>query len=333
MFTLNAHITIGPYSFTGVHEVRVRRSLNNYTETATIKIPTSARLRQAPGVSTTVQTAEAIQAKMPVTIRLGYDGDLRTEFEGFVGRVNFASPVEIECEGYFQPLKYTSYEQNFEDVKLEALLEYLLSKIPKDLGYFLSPDIPDAPLGRFYCDNRTGTEILDELAKDGFAVYFRGKTLFAGLQYTSVFDTVKYRLGWNVIKDNELKFRRQEDVRVRINAIYIKPDNTRISTSVGPARGAERTMYFTNISAKEDAAIRTELKARAENELQKISYDGYEGKITTFLKPFALQGDTAELEDPVYPERNGNYVIEATEVRFGMNGARRQLNLGIKITR
>lgn len=331
MFALTCHITIGPYTFTSVNHVSVRRSLHNFTETAVIKLPASARLKAATLPSTTVQTAEAIQAKMPVVIKLGYDGENNEEFTGYVGRVNFATPVEIECEGHFQPLKYQSYSENFESIKLKALLEHLISKVP-DAGIQLSADIPDAPLGRFYCDNRTGTEILEELKKDGFAIWFRGRTLFAGLQYTSSFNNVKYRLGWNVIKDNQLKYRRAEDVKIKLNAILIKPDNSRVTVSVGESRGMDRTMYFSNVSGANDAEIKKNLKERAENELQKLSYDGYEGKITTFLQPFALQGDTAEVEDPQYPERNGKYVIESTEISFGTSGARRMPELGIKVT-
>lgn len=50
--------------------------------------------------------------------------------------------------------------------------------------------------------------------------------------------------------------------------------------------------------------------------------------LTTFLQPFAEPCMTAVLTDAVYPERNGKFFIEAVQVLFGMNGARRIISLG-----
>lgn len=49
--------------------------------------------------------------------------------------------------------------------------------------------------------------------------------------------------------------------------------------------------------------------------------------LTTFLQPFAEPCMTAELTDPVYPERNGRFRITAVQTSFGANGARRLVNL------
>ena len=68
----------------------------------------------------------------------------------------------------------------------------------------------------------------------------------------------------------------------------------------------------------------------AGEELKRYSFDGYRGKIETFLFPFSLPGMVAELDDPVYQERNGTYFIESTEVSFSTQGARRTVELGIK---
>ena len=164
MFVLGCHITIDKFTFTSVHEVTVRRSLHNFTETATIKIPASARLKENGIRSATVETAKTIQAKMPVTIQLGYNGELKEEFKGFVSRVNFSTPVEIECEGYFQPLKFKTYTENFPSITLKGLLQHLVDAVPES-GIVLSSNIPDANLGVFYCDNRNGSEILESLGQ------------------------------------------------------------------------------------------------------------------------------------------------------------------------
>ena len=72
------------------------------------------------------------------------------------------------------------------------------------------------------------------------------------------------------------------------------------------------------------------MKALAQEELKRYSFDGYRGKIKTFLFPYALPGMVANLEDKVYNERSGDYFIEAVDVLFGMSGTRRIVEIGIK---
>ena len=69
----------------------------------------------------------------------------------------------------------------------------------------------------------------------------------------------------------------------------------------------------------------------AQEELKRYSFDGYRGKIETFLFPYALPGMVAQLEDEVYRERSGSYYIESVDVSFGMGGARRNVEIGIKV--
>jgi len=39
----------------------------------------------------------------------------------------------------------------------------------------------------------------------------------------------------------------------------------------------------------------------------------------------------AEIEDEVYHQRDGRYYIESVETTYGTNGARRTMEIGIKI--
>ena len=44
-----------------------------------------------------------------------------------------------------------------------------------------------------------------------------------------------------------------------------------------------------------------------------------------------MPGMVAVLEDTRYNERNGNYYIIGTKAKFGLSGARRIIELGIKV--
>ena len=96
----------------------------------------------------------------------------------------------------------------------------------------------------------------------------------------------------------------------------------------GGSRRQRRTdthLFFYNVSGKK------ELERIAREEMEKYKYSGYEGKITTFIQPYAIPGMVAVLEDKRYNERKGNYYIIGTKVSFGMGGARRMVELGIKV--
>ncbi|MEI6899243.1 MAG: hypothetical protein WCL00_05155, partial [Bacteroidota bacterium] len=135
-------------------------------------------------------------------------------------------------------------------------------------------------------------------------------------------------IGVNTIKDNELKYHIADDVKVKVKAIWAKKDNTNLEAHVGDGDGQERTLFFFNVSSKE------ELQKLAEQEIKKYKYDGYEGKITTFLQPFVKPGMKAKIKDIQYPERfseKDTYYVTSTKVVFSRSGGRRTVEIGVKI--
>ncbi|MCL1942806.1 MAG: hypothetical protein FWF54_04570 [Candidatus Azobacteroides sp.] len=73
------------------------------------------------------------------------------------------------------------------------------------------------------------------------------------------------------------------------------------------------------------------LKLRAEEELKRYSYDGYDGDITTFLIPFVDAGYLAEIHDKDYEYKDGCYYINSVDTKFSSEGAVRKVHLGFKI--
>ena len=107
VFTLNSRITIGDFKpFKGVHDVSIKKSLGNYANTAILKLPLTARLKQAGSSQTqSVLTAQQFNVGDKVVIELGYNNRLQKEFVGFIRRINMTAPLEIECEGYAYQLR------------------------------------------------------------------------------------------------------------------------------------------------------------------------------------------------------------------------------------
>ncbi len=311
-------------SFTAVNHCEIERSIYNLGSTAKIRIPASARLRSVEyGISESAQTAKQFDRGDKISISLGYDGKLENEFKGFIYRINYTTPLEIECEGYEYLLRRPAEVKVFKSTTLKELLQWATA----GTEIKLTDNIADVPLTNYTI--KTGKRMLDVVQdiKDECLLdaYFIDELLYVGLSYIPDYGEVKYSLGINTIKDNDLKYHNAEDVKLKVKAVWVKKDNTRIEVNVGDDDGQVRPLFLYNVTSKED------LEKRAAEEIKKYQYSGYEGKITTFLVPFSKPGMRAKITDTRYSEKDGTYYITSVKVTFSRQGARRVNEIGIKI--
>lgn len=331
MFVLKCKIIIGKYKMVAATAVKIKRSIYSYVDTASITLPASARLKDnAANVPASVSTSANFKEGDMVEIWLGYDNetDLHLEFSGFVKRVNATMPCVIECEGYSWQLSRKNV--HWSTGKTPEKLKSLLSKVVEGTDITLSKDIPDMEVQQISEGDISGTEVLEWLKKNLYlTVYFAGKELYAGLAYLDMKDKgkIKYRVGWNLVKDNELKFRKADDIKLLVKMISFNNKNEAVKAEAGDSNGAIRTIFAQHNTPA------SELKKMAEKNVKELRYDGYEGKVTGFLEPFALPGYSVVLQDPNYSEREGTYLIESTEVSFGSSGGRRICEIGPKISK
>ncbi|UYU57690.1 hypothetical protein KQP61_03455 [Bacteroides faecis] len=319
MFVLCSEIKIGSVSFKSVHEVQIKRSIYNLAATAIIKIPVTAVLKHTGEPPAHIETASTIKAGDKVEIRLGYDNSFNTEFVGYVKRLNYKVPLEIECEDEYYMTRHVNCVFSKKETTLKQCLNTILT------GIKLASCV-DLTLKNFVINNKPGSWVLGYLKKEyGLTVFFDiNGNLYAGKAHDVKGETVKYRLRYNVVKDDDLKYQLANDVKLKVKAICYYKDGTKIEGEIGEEGGETKTLYYYDVKDTK------ELKTLAGEELKRYSFDGYRGKIETFLFPFSLPGMVAELDDPVYQKRNGTYFIESTEVSFSTSGARRTVELGIK---
>lgn len=320
MYVLCVDIKIGSVSFKSVNHVKIQRSVYSLAATAVIKVPVTAVLKQAGKPATYIETARSIKVGDKVVIRLGYNNQMNTEFTGYVKRLNYTVPLEIECEDEYYKTRDVNCVFSKKETSLKQCLNDVLPAVR--IGYCTS-----LTLKNFIINNKPGSWVLGLLKKEyGLSVFFdmEGK-LYAGRPTDFTGDTVKYRLRYNVIRDMDLKYQKAEDIRLKVKAVCYSKDGAKIEGEIGEEGGEQKTLYYYDVK---NAA---ELKELATLELKRYSYDGYRGKIETFLVPFAAPCMIAALDDPDYPERSGNYLIESVDVSFGTDGARRTVELGIKV--
>ncbi len=339
MFVLSSDITIGKFRFSGVNEVIIKRSLHSIADTAVIKIPSLAKViknnKVDPG---TIVTGKQFSDGDPVTIKLGYNGSLQTEFSGFVKRRNLNMPLEIECEGYSWLLRRNNVNIFEKAISVKDLLLKAVSGIPGD--YKINVECPVVlTLENVYIPNTSGFDVINSILKysdGGLTCFFiRPDTLWCGFAYTpyangdDVFNIgkVDYRLGYNVIKSNVLKERYTENdpVKVTYNTRLSNGDRIYQTSDVFEDLARQHTRVLNSIKNEEA------LKQLANEKAYQLNYAGYEGNINAFLQPYAAPGWQTSIVDDRYPDRNGTYIIEGTEVHFGINGGRRLVEIGLQV--
>ena len=328
MFVLVLDIQISKFTIEGVNHVEIDRSVNKINGTAKIKLPTSAILRSGEEVKT-VQTAKEIKRGDKVGIKLGYDNQLFQEFEGFVTFINYDMPLVIECEDNFFILREKQIAKSYKETDLNTVLTDILESTGIDFetgGLNLS--IEKLLLATSQGDAISRDEALKGVfSRYGLTGYFdsNGK-LFVGLQQGKTGTTVKYKLGWNTIDDTDLKFHKADEIKLKVKAVFIDPDGSKIEVEAGDENGAIKTLFFYDVK---DTA---KLKELAENELKKYKFDGFSGSVKTFLQPFSDIAMIADITDNNFPDRTGKYFIEGVKTTFGESGGRKKIEIGAKIS-
>ncbi len=335
------------FRFSGVNEVRVKRSLHDFTDTCIIRIPSIGRIyRKNGGADATLSAmANAFSEGDKLTVLLGYNGDVRMEFEGFLKLKGLGMPLELICEGYVRQMRLNIHINGpLESTTAKELLLMATGQMDIDKKKIASPltDIKvvcnvDMSITDLQLINADGVAIcnkIKELSLGTLAVFFiEPKVLWCGLTYTPYaagndpFDTgnVNYRLGYNCLKDNNLKVRVPvEEVQVLVNHVTATGQKVETKSQAEHAKRKEKH-YLKNVPSKTTAT------SFANEKQYQANYSGYEGSLTGFLQPYCLPGYKANIADSRYPERNGVYMIDGVDVVFGMSGARRNVEIGPQI--
>lgn len=321
MFLMTADIILGSFKPVKPNAVKWTRSIDSYSDTATVRLPAIAKMKRDGDEYKNVQTGLQFTEGMKAEVYCGYDGNNALRFKGFIRRVNFSVPLEIECEGYSYLLrKKEGYTKSYGSTTVKEILNDLVA----GTDILLSDMIPDIQLKNIYFKNVKGTDVLEYLKdKCLLTLYFNHETLYCGLRMTEVKATIKHRLNWNVIKDSELKFEQNRELAtVNIQVEKRTKDGTKKKAKDGVKDGSVKVLKVRHI---DDEVL---LKKIAEEERQKLLFKGYEGSITGFLVPVAEPGMATRIDDVRYPERNGTYFIESVNGEFSVAGGRQKINIG-----
>lgn len=317
MKEMNSRITIGNLVFENlVSSFRILQSRKNLTQSAIIRIPRYGVLLDPE------ETEYKIKVRDEVKIEVAYDDEFVTEFEGYVSEISPMLPLEITCEDEMFLLKETQITESWRSISLANLLKYLIP------GVQLT-QVPDITLAPFRLNRVSKYNALKKLKEEYLLdIYYRNKKLYAGFPYYETgLEEVVFNFQENVPKEEGLKlvYKLATDVKVKIKAISLLPDNTKLEVEVGDDDGDIVTIHFNNITST------TALNKLAEQKKLELKYDGYRGKLKTFGWPVSVHSGIAQIINNNQPERNGRYFIDSVEVTYDGGGYRRDNELGKKV--
>lgn len=313
--TPSCRAIIGDFEFTSLSNVKIERDRRKLGASAVVTIPS---------IYNTKYVVDNINGGDKVIIGLGYDGNIRKEFVGYVADLSYSRPVKIRCEDEFYTLRRTTPRaRSWKSVSLAEVLEYLIPNA-------VLRDIPSVTLAPFAV--KSGGNSYTALQKlcdtYGLQAWHDEKAFTVTVpMWAGAGEIVRYDMQTNVIEPS-LKFHRESDVRIKVSAVSISPDNKRITVDVGDVDASSTTtLHFYNVGSE------SELRRLAEDRLSVMKYDGFSGSMKTFGVPYIEPSMTARIRDRRFGAvRIGSYMVDAVTTDWGRSGFSRTVTIGRRLS-
>lgn len=299
--------------FDKITSAEVVRDTESLTDTCVVELPRKVKWR---GESTV-----PIGRGDEIAVWLGYDGDLQLAFRGFITAVGTKNPVRIECEDEMFKLKQMQAQKKaYKSVNLETLLK------EQGLDYPLRV-MGEQNLGQYRVTADTVASLLGHLQENGVRSFFRyedgSPMLYCGVLFERDSRPLQvFATGVNIIDDQSLEQQKAENMRLRIKAVSLMPNNKKIRVEVGDADGEHRTLHTYN---KQES----ELKAWAQQEIKRLKRDGLTGSFKTFGYRLADKLDAIGIK--IDGEKKGVYQVKKNIIKYGTGGFRQEITLGQRV--
>ena len=310
-------IQVGDYKLGMLEKVEINRSVELLADTAVITLP-GAEYNIALDVESKIRRGD------PVVISLGYEEiGMVEEFRGWVQRVGTdGGAITLECEDDLYKFRKSLADQQHANITLADLLKIVVKGVGG--GYRIDCSY-SWTYEKFIINSATGYDVLAKVQEEsGADIYIQGMTLHVHAPGEKVGKTVIYDFARNV-QECDLEYRRADERRVEVVVKAVMPDGKVKERHYGTTGGDKVTV---KCATSDDASM----KLRGESEHKRLTFDGYEGSITTWLVPHIMPGDSAELHDADYEYKDGKYYVRAVKTEFSSDGGTRELELGFRLT-
>lgn len=327
MYNIDFEITIGSYKLyklSGLEKVSIERDQELLSKSCRITVPGMVR-----GVSLDIE--KKVKRGDRVTVKLGYDKVLKTEFTGYLKSIYPGSPMVIECEDSTYLFRRMIGGKILKNVDTKDILNYVLSEVNANIPnpFILKTDVSGYKWDKFPIYEMTGYEVLDKLRKEsGLTIFTNDNELHCHLAYTEKTGQCTYNFNKNIREaTKDLKYVEAIDKKVLVKIEGRTLKGAALEVEVGEKGGSVVKLNRPTINDRDT------LEKIAKEELKKVTFDGYSGSIKGWLLPFCDVGFSAKIVDKDYPEREGVYYVPKMQVVFSKEGGERTIYLGVKLSK
>lgn len=318
MYKMSHNITVGSYRLVLLESVRIMRSVEALSDTAEVVLPGMV-MNQAIEIEDKVKVGDAVK------IELGYNGRLKTEFEGYVQRIGTdGGSIKLECEDGLWLFRKGVADKVYKNADVKSILADIAGQCE---GFTVACDYAFS-YETFTVRNATGYDVLKKIQEEVKPnIYLKGTTLHVHPKYAEVFGEARYDFSRNIERGGtELEYRRKDDRRVLVVVEGEKRDGTKVKVEEGATGGDRVTLRLPG--ATDEAS----LKRVAQQVLEEKCYTGYSGSFSGWLWPYVDAGYKVSLHDPDYEYKDGTYYVTAVETTYSRSGGVRKITLGKRLS-
>ena len=320
MKRLICQISVGSLETTFVRRFEIKSSFDVFTDSAIIEFPREIIFKkERKRIENLIKVNDAVE------IKAGYFPNLETRFIGFVTKIEPSIVTKIHCQDGAWLCKQKSINFSGENMTIEKVIT---DNFPDGLG---SINAIDANIGSLRIKNMTLAQIMDKIRKTyGVKSWFEGLDIYSGLPYIrNKGNEHDIHFQRDIPLDSSsLEYQDGENIKLKVKAISMLPNNTKIETEVGDADGEQRTFTTYNVKSV------SELQKLAEQHADDLKFTGFRGSFTMFGEPMIKHGDKITLTDELNPERGdgvSQYGVKAVDTTFDVtSGFRQVITLGKK---
>jgi len=303
--------------------VKINRSWQTLTDTATIELPRNIQNFSGVALKDIYRTGKKVK------IELGYNGSYNEEYTGYIRKVATDIPVQIYLDDEMYWLKQVNYSCHETNGNLREIINSMIAAVnAKFPTLHLTADIRlEADLGTLRYTNNTVAEILKDIREKNMVYsYFRNGVLIVGMPYlSSMTGATPRKIDIRNLPSPNLEYVEAEAQKLKVKIVSTLATGKTLTHSEGEDGGEVIEIKLKNVS---DLAT---IQNIAKSEFEKKNKAGYTGSITVFGNDFYLPLEAIEIVDSWYPERQGIYKIDSTEVEF-KDTFKRILKLGKKVS-
>ena len=304
---MGSQVTLGNVKLDHITSFEITEGIDAMSNTAKVVLPRNYAALNGKFI------LDAIAVGDKAIIKAGYDNELEIEFTGYIREIESDYPLIIHLDDETYPLRQNNLIYSYKDATLKQVLADI---IPSTMSF----ECPSVKLGKFQINNESSFQVLQRIKED-YGLYSRlsnGK-LSVNLRDVNTVDhdTHTYTLNpgenlSNLVKNNDLKFKRKEDYKLKVTVTSIQSDGKKLKVSVGNNLKNASQININYPGSYTEA----ELKTIATSIYNKRCYDGYTGTITGFGVPRTHAGDALAIKDNEEPDRSGKYLIEKVVIAY-----------------